>query len=540
MPGDEDHTMQALIYAAMAAATMGVDVGWQPAPDGGLEYIIQIEPETLEQLRNGQELAVGIRPELRDVRRYRIIVGDGPLPREALRPAAANYSAESDVGEAAPAVATENANPYRSPSYSGTSEAARPDLLAQSNTSTADPINSRYGNTGTSTPRFSTPSRYNSTPDTSAAETGTPSRSQPAPSANATTNPQAYDWFSERFGGAGSINVPLLYTTTESTNANSASNASGTNTNSEGWSSTNPNGSNAANGNNANGETPITGLPNPPSDNPRYGNNSSNTNGGSTSNTGNTNSGNYYGNDPRYTNNGGNQNNQPNNSGPALNPPNDTGLSPVNRPTNGQPANNWPQPNTNPNYQQPQPNYGNYAGNPYGGNPQFPVAPAPSQPTQQNPYAAGNPYTVGTSPTGQYPNQYQQPQSGGQQSPNFSQGTLANNGATGVNQTNASGLAFGQGTALDPNRPGNAPQQNNQATQEQESKPWAFLMMALFGLFASMGLNLYLGWNFYDARLRYLDLLDSLRRRGNRTGGSGLGSTAGRIGGDVSERYSAA
>ena len=61
---------------------LGVDVGWQPAQDGSVEYIIQIEPELLRTLRPGDELSVGIRPELRDVRRYRIVVGDGQLPRD--------------------------------------------------------------------------------------------------------------------------------------------------------------------------------------------------------------------------------------------------------------------------------------------------------------------------------------------------------------------------------------------------------------------------------------------------------------------------
>ncbi|MEK6247808.1 MAG: hypothetical protein N2C12_06480, partial [Planctomycetales bacterium] len=66
------------------AAVIGVDVGWQPLATGGLEYVIQIEPHQLKTLKPGDEISVGVRPELRDVRRYRIIVGTGPLPREGV------------------------------------------------------------------------------------------------------------------------------------------------------------------------------------------------------------------------------------------------------------------------------------------------------------------------------------------------------------------------------------------------------------------------------------------------------------------------
>ena len=34
----------------MAVATLGIDVGWQRMPDGGMQYIIQIEPQTYDAL----------------------------------------------------------------------------------------------------------------------------------------------------------------------------------------------------------------------------------------------------------------------------------------------------------------------------------------------------------------------------------------------------------------------------------------------------------------------------------------------------------
>ena len=53
--------MHAMWLAAIAAATMGVDVGWQPAADGGLEYIIQLEPHQAQSLKSGDVIEVDAR-----------------------------------------------------------------------------------------------------------------------------------------------------------------------------------------------------------------------------------------------------------------------------------------------------------------------------------------------------------------------------------------------------------------------------------------------------------------------------------------------
>ncbi|HUT88421.1 MAG TPA: hypothetical protein VMY37_02900 [Thermoguttaceae bacterium] len=65
----------------LVTAALGVDVGWQPLPDGGMEYIIQIEPQMLEMLKNGEQFESDIPPNLRGVRSYRITVGTEKLPR---------------------------------------------------------------------------------------------------------------------------------------------------------------------------------------------------------------------------------------------------------------------------------------------------------------------------------------------------------------------------------------------------------------------------------------------------------------------------
>jgi len=68
-----------LLWAAVAITT---DVGWRPLPDGGMEYIIQIEPHMLEMLQGGKDLISDIPPNVRGAQSWRITVGTKELPRE--------------------------------------------------------------------------------------------------------------------------------------------------------------------------------------------------------------------------------------------------------------------------------------------------------------------------------------------------------------------------------------------------------------------------------------------------------------------------
>ena len=40
----------------IAAATLGFNFGWQRLPEGGMEYIIQLDPQSLDALRAGQPI----------------------------------------------------------------------------------------------------------------------------------------------------------------------------------------------------------------------------------------------------------------------------------------------------------------------------------------------------------------------------------------------------------------------------------------------------------------------------------------------------
>ena len=70
----------------LAAASLGVDYGWQTTDDGALEYIIQIEPELLIALQKGESIVSEIHPDAAGVRRFRIQIGSQPLPRVGKSP----------------------------------------------------------------------------------------------------------------------------------------------------------------------------------------------------------------------------------------------------------------------------------------------------------------------------------------------------------------------------------------------------------------------------------------------------------------------
>jgi len=89
----------------IAVATLGIDVGWKPLPEGGVEYIIQLDPLALEALRDGQPLQSDIHPDAGEVRSYRIIIGSEKLTREEqpVRPKPTKESQEKLTREKQPA-----------------------------------------------------------------------------------------------------------------------------------------------------------------------------------------------------------------------------------------------------------------------------------------------------------------------------------------------------------------------------------------------------------------------------------------------------
>jgi hypothetical protein len=66
----------------VAATLLGFQFGWEPRPDGGCQYTIELNADALEALRSGEPIESDLRPELLgEVRSFRIVVGDQVLPR---------------------------------------------------------------------------------------------------------------------------------------------------------------------------------------------------------------------------------------------------------------------------------------------------------------------------------------------------------------------------------------------------------------------------------------------------------------------------
>ena len=71
-----------VLLISIAVATLGVDYGWKRLPDGGSEYIIQLNQQTLDALRDGQPIQSDVMPDAGKVRSFRIVVGDEKLSRD--------------------------------------------------------------------------------------------------------------------------------------------------------------------------------------------------------------------------------------------------------------------------------------------------------------------------------------------------------------------------------------------------------------------------------------------------------------------------
>ena len=66
----------------VAATLVGFQFGWEPRPEGGCQYIIELNADALDALRLGKPIESDLRPELLgEVRSIRIVMGDASLPQ---------------------------------------------------------------------------------------------------------------------------------------------------------------------------------------------------------------------------------------------------------------------------------------------------------------------------------------------------------------------------------------------------------------------------------------------------------------------------
>lgn len=103
------------ILLLVAAAATGIEVGWQPLPEGGYEYTIQIEPELAESFVHGDHEIVSSVPSNIDARRYRIVVGRGKLARVEADAAAGVAARSKPLAQRNPPSATPANKPPAQP-----------------------------------------------------------------------------------------------------------------------------------------------------------------------------------------------------------------------------------------------------------------------------------------------------------------------------------------------------------------------------------------------------------------------------------------
>jgi len=62
-------------------AVVGINVGWQPLQEGGMEYVIQLDIQSLEALKAGEPILSDIPPDAGDVRSFKFYLGADKPPR---------------------------------------------------------------------------------------------------------------------------------------------------------------------------------------------------------------------------------------------------------------------------------------------------------------------------------------------------------------------------------------------------------------------------------------------------------------------------
>lgn len=88
------------VPALLMMAALGVTYGWQPDNKGGVEYLIQIPPDQLEEIERLGAITSTIDPAVRGrVSKVIITVGNGPLPRTA-PPIVAGVASGNTVAQA--------------------------------------------------------------------------------------------------------------------------------------------------------------------------------------------------------------------------------------------------------------------------------------------------------------------------------------------------------------------------------------------------------------------------------------------------------
>src|SRR5580658_1141384 len=103
-------------FTCLALALMGVDLGYRPATNGGADFIIHINPATLQALRPGETSDIVVPRDAREIRasHFYLTPANDKLPGE-VSVASLLPPATAPLGPANPLITTGAAAPVTSP-----------------------------------------------------------------------------------------------------------------------------------------------------------------------------------------------------------------------------------------------------------------------------------------------------------------------------------------------------------------------------------------------------------------------------------------
>jgi hypothetical protein len=90
--------MNALLIC-IAAVSLGWKTGHERLPEGGMEYIIQLDAPAIDALQHGQPISSYIRTDIGQVRSFRIVMGTGEPKRDTPWPVPAVKSPPPKAAE---------------------------------------------------------------------------------------------------------------------------------------------------------------------------------------------------------------------------------------------------------------------------------------------------------------------------------------------------------------------------------------------------------------------------------------------------------
>lgn len=146
-------------------AAIGIDVGWQPFAGGGMELIVQVDPQTAEQLLSGEEIGADLPSNVRDVRSITVRVGQGEVPRLTPNAAQEPTAAQGAIDDGLRFPAAAEATPHE------TNKEPAPEEASSDQADKAAPNQQRAGE--------SAPKTIYSTPMHSAPQEREPADQQP-------------------------------------------------------------------------------------------------------------------------------------------------------------------------------------------------------------------------------------------------------------------------------------------------------------------------------------------------------------------------